>query len=56
MYALRTDPHQKFVAGLPSGELITTGKDKFLKRYKQPEELIQKIDWKSKVAPNPPLE
>lgn len=36
MYALRTDANQTLVSGLPSGELITTGKDKFIKKYKQP--------------------
>ena len=56
IYALRTDLNQNLVACLPSGELITTGKDKFLKKYKQPEDLIQKIDWESKVPPNPPIE
>lgn len=55
MYALRTDPYQNVVAGLPSGEILITGKDKFLKKYKQPEDLIQKIDWKSKTPPNPPV-
>lgn len=40
MYALRTDPNQNIVAGLPSGEIITTGKDKFLKKYKQPEDKL----------------
>lgn len=55
MYAIRTDPYQNLVAGLPSGEIVTTGKDKFLKKYKQPEDTLQKIDWKSKIPPNPPL-
>ena len=53
IYALKTDPNQSLVAALPTGELLTTGKDKYIKKYKQPEEL--KIDWRSKTPPNPPL-
>lgn len=56
IYAIRTDLNQSLVTCLPSGELITTGKDKFLKKYKQPEDLITRIDWKSKVPPNPPID
>ena len=56
IYALRTDPNQTLVAGLSTGEIVTTGKDKYIKKFKQPEDLIQKIDWRSKTPPNPPLE
>jgi hypothetical protein len=55
MYGQRTDSNLRLVTSLPSGELLTTGKDKFLKKYKQPEDLLQKLDFKSKVPPNPPL-
>lgn len=56
MYAFRSDANQNLVIGLPSGEILTTGRDNFFKKYKQPEDLITKIDWKSKVPPNPPVE
>jgi hypothetical protein len=36
IYALKTDPNQTLVAGLSTGELLTTGKDKYIKKYKQP--------------------
>lgn len=34
--ALRTDLSQQFVGVLPTGELISTGLDKLIKKYKQP--------------------
>lgn len=33
-----------------------TGDDKFIKKYRQPEELIAKVDFKSKFPIQPPLE
>jgi hypothetical protein len=36
IYALRTDLEQKLVCSLPSGEILTTGEDKFIKKYRQP--------------------
>lgn len=43
------------VVVLANGELLITGKDKVLKKYKQPEEAIVKIDWKVKAANTPPI-
>ena len=37
IYAIRTDLQQHFVGALPSGEIITTGEDKFIKKYRQPD-------------------
>jgi len=53
---LRTDLNQEFVNSLPSGEIITTGEDKVIKKYRQPEELFAKVDFYSKFAIQPPLE
>lgn len=36
IYAIRTDVDQRLVSNLPSGEIITTGDDKFIKKYRQP--------------------
>lgn len=36
IYALRSDAGQNLAIGLPSGELVATGKDNFFKKYKQP--------------------
>lgn len=36
-----------------TGDLICTGKDKILKRYKQPEELFAKMDTRIKVGGAP---
>jgi hypothetical protein len=41
---------------LNSGEIITSGDDKMFKKYKQPEELLAKVDYKSKAAIPPPIE
>jgi hypothetical protein len=37
IYALRTDLEQNFVCALASGEILTSGEDKFIKKYRQPE-------------------
>lgn len=39
-----------------SGEVVVTGKDKILRKYKQPEEVLAKMDWKVKAANTPPIE
>jgi hypothetical protein len=36
VYAVRTDLDQNWVTVLPSGEILTTGEDKFIKKYRQP--------------------
>ena len=36
-YARKIDPDQKLLEVLPSGDLLVTGKDKILRKYKQPE-------------------
>lgn len=54
-YARKIDSDQKIMDVLPSGEILVSGKDKILRKYKQPEEFIGKIDLKSRTAPNPPL-
>lgn len=56
IYALRTDLDQQLVGSLPTGEIITTGSDTFIKKYRQPEEHLAKIDFKTKTAIPPPLE
>ncbi len=37
-------------------DILATGKDKILKKYKQPEELITKMDLRMKVPGSVPLE
>jgi hypothetical protein len=39
-----------------AGELLTAGKDKVFKKYKQPEELLSKMDLKAKVASQGPMD
>ena len=56
IYAIRTDIDQRLVSNLPSGEIITTGEDKFIKKYRQPEDLLAKIDFKTKVPVPAPLD
>lgn len=41
---------------MPSGEILTSGEDKFIKKYRQPEELLAKVDFRSKQPIPPPLE
>jgi hypothetical protein len=36
VYAIRTDYDQTHVCVLPNGDVISSGEDKILKRYKQP--------------------
>jgi hypothetical protein len=55
IYAIRTDLEQNFVCSLPTGEILTSGEDKLIKRYRQPEELLVKVDFKSKQPIPPPL-
>jgi hypothetical protein len=54
--ARKVDPDMTNIVVLGSGELLLSGKDKVLKKYKQPEEAIVKIDWKVKAANTPPIE
>lgn len=44
MYGLRTDLEQKYIEVLPNGEILSTGTDKILKKYKQPEDPIAKFN------------
>lgn len=44
MYGLRTDLDQKYIQVLPTGEILSTGADKILKKYKQPEDPITKFN------------
>lgn len=56
IYAIRTDLDQNFVCALPSGEILTSGEDKLIKKYRQPEELLAKVDFRAKQPIPPPLE
>lgn len=56
MYGLRTDLDQKHIEVLPSGEIISTGSDKMIKKYKQPEEPLNKFNPESKSVIPPPIE
>lgn len=56
MYALRTDLEQKHIEVLPSGEIISTGSDKMIKKYKQLDEPLNKFNPESKSVIPPPLE
>ena len=56
MHALRTDLEQKIINVLPSGEILTTGTDTFIKKYKQPDEPISKFNPEAKPAIPPPIE
>jgi hypothetical protein len=38
-----------------SGNILATGSDKVLKRYKHPDEFLLDIDFKSKEPPKPPI-
>ena len=48
IYHLAIDPENK--------DILTTGKDKILKKYKQPDELLIKMDLRIKVPGSVPLE
>lgn len=56
IFAARTDPDQHLVVSLPSGEILTTGDDKLIKKYRQPEEPLSKVDFRSKTPLPLPLE
>ena len=56
MFACRTDLDQKELSVLPSGQILTTGSDKFLKKYKQPEDPIAKFHPEGKTPVHAPLE
>ena len=45
-----------YIAVLASGDIVVTGKDKILKKYKQPEEVLSKVDFKVRAANTPPIE
>lgn len=54
IYARKIDPDLNHIAvNLATGDLLCTGKDKILKRYKQPEELFVKMDTRIKVGGAP---
>ena len=44
------------MVSLPSGEILTTGDDKLIKKYRQPEEPLSKVDFRSKTPLPLPLE
>lgn len=46
----KIDPDQLLIVASPSGDVITTGKDKIFKKYKLPEEVLSKMDLKMRVA------
>ena len=52
----KIDSEQEIIQSLPSGDLLVTGKDKILRKYRHPEEPLAKVDLKSRTAPNPPVE
>jgi len=39
-----------------TGDVFCTGKDKILKRYKQPDEPLNKMELKTKIPPLPPID
>lgn len=54
MYARKVDADLNHIAvNKISGDILSTGKDKILKRYKQPEELLAKMDTRIKVGGAP---
>jgi WD40 repeat protein len=52
----KVDPEMARIGVLATGELVVTGRDKILRKYKQPEELLSKMDFKVKAANTPPIE
>jgi hypothetical protein len=57
VYGRKIDPDQTLIAVNPiGGEVLTAGKDKVFKKYKQPEEILAKMDLKVKVASQQPLD
>lgn len=56
-YGRKIDPDLYHICNEPnSGEILLTGKDKILKKYKQPDELLIKMDLRIKVPGSVPLE
>ena len=56
-YGRKVDPDLYLSAVDPNtGDILLTGKDKILKKYKQPDELIIKMDLRIKVPGSVPLE
>lgn len=51
----KVDPEMARIGVLATGELVVTGRDKILRKYKQPEELLSKMDFKVKAANTPPI-
>lgn len=56
MYGLRTDLDQRLIEVLPTGEIVSTGADKMIKKYKQLEEPLSKFNPEAKSPIPPPLE
>jgi len=54
IYGRRIDPEMTTVCQHPEGDLLVTGKDKILRRYPYPDELLSLMDFRLKTAPNPP--
>jgi WD40 repeat protein len=56
-YGRKIDPDLHLIAVDPtSGDIFLTGRDKILKKYKQPDELIIKMDLRIKVPGSIPIE
>ncbi|EAR97028.3 hypothetical protein TTHERM_00196190 (macronuclear) [Tetrahymena thermophila SB210] len=54
VYARKIDPDMNHIAvNQVTGDILMTGKDKIVKRYKQPEELYAKMDTRIKVGGAP---
>lgn len=54
IYARKVDSDMNHIAvNITTGDILCTGKDKILKRYKQPEELFVKMDTRIKVGGAP---
>lgn len=56
IFCRKTDPEMNKICLTNSSDILLTGNDKVLKRYKYPEELLSKIDLKVKLAAPSPLE
>jgi hypothetical protein len=56
MCGLKIDPDLHHICNFSAKDLILTGIDKGLKRYKLPDETIEKIDFKLKLPALAPIE